>query len=295
MLLSMTGFGEATVRDAAGLGVTVEVRSVNNRHFKLSLKVPDGCAAWEADLEAVVRQVVKRGTVQLVLRFERARRGDDYRLNLTALEGYRRQLEEFRTQAGDVGPVGLEHLLALPGVVEEDRSRRTSLEDEWPTVKAAVEGALARMQEMRIREGAAMTADLQANANRIGEELAKIAERAPVLIDLYRAKLLERLNAWLNRHEVQVQPADVVREVGMYAERSDISEEIVRLRSHLKQWETLPAEADSAGRKLDFLIQEMFRETNTIGSKSADTEISQRVIEMKGLIERLREMVQNVE
>jgi uncharacterized protein (TIGR00255 family) len=148
---------------------------------------------------------------------------------------------------------------------------------------------------MRQEEGAAMAADLTANARAIAAELSAVERRAPQVVEAYRARLLDRLKGLLADLGVQIQPADVVREVGIFAERSDISEEIVRLKSHLEQFATVMAERDSQGRKLDFVIQEMFRETNTIGSKANDAEIARHVIEMKTAIERMREMIQNVE
>jgi uncharacterized protein (TIGR00255 family) len=140
-----------------------------------------------------------------------------------------------------------------------------------------------------------MASDLSANAAAIAAELAAVERRAPQVVEAYRARLLERLKGLLADLGAAIQPADVVREVGIFAERSDISEEIVRLKSHLEQFATVMAERDSQGRKLDFVIQEMFRETNTIGSYANDAEIARHVIEMYTAIDRMREMIQNVE
>jgi uncharacterized protein (TIGR00255 family) len=129
----------------------------------------------------------------------------------------------------------------------------------------------------------------------VARDLAQIDARAPLVVDAYRGRLSERLNKMLAEFGVQVEAADIVREVGIFAERSDIAEEIVRLRSHLDQFDTIMALSESSGRKLEFLMQEMFRETNTIGSKSNDAEIARHVIEVKAAIERMREMIQNVE
>jgi uncharacterized protein (TIGR00255 family) len=125
--------------------------------------------------------------------------------------------------------------------------------------------------------------------------LVAIEQRAPQVVEAYRQRLADRLNGWLESHQVQITPADIVKEIGVFADRADISEEIVRLRSHLEQFHATLEAKDSNGRKLDFLVQEMFREVNTIGSKGNDVEISRRVVDMKTIIERLREMVQNVE
>lgn len=140
-----------------------------------------------------------------------------------------------------------------------------------------------------------MSVDLTGNCRLIGEQLVAIEQRAPAVIEAYRARIIERLNKQLEEVGTRIEPADVVREVGMYAERSDISEEIVRLRSHLEQFRTVMTNEEMGGRKLEFLTQEMFRETNTIGSKANDSEIARHVIEIKTAIERIREMIQNVE
>src|SRR5262249_25266571 len=134
-----------------------------------------------------------------------------------------------------------------------------------------------------------------ANARTIAAELAQIEARAPLVVEAYRGRLTERLNKLLAEVGSRIEPADVVREVGVFAERSDISEEIVRLKSHLEQFDGILAADESQGRKLEFLTQEMFRETNTIGSKANDAEIARHVIEIKTAIERMREMIQNVE
>lgn len=140
-----------------------------------------------------------------------------------------------------------------------------------------------------------MAADLKTNCRAIAAELNLIAERAPQMVEAYRSRLEERLKKLLAEQDVTLSPADLIREISIFAERSDISEEIVRLRSHLEQFDTIMGLPESSGRKLEFLIQELFREINTIGSKSTDVEIARHVIEIKTAIERLREMIQNVE
>jgi uncharacterized protein (TIGR00255 family) len=140
-----------------------------------------------------------------------------------------------------------------------------------------------------------MAADLQRNARTVAVMLQEIERRAPVVVEAYRRRLLERLNTLLADYATSVEPADVVREVGVFADRSDISEEVVRLRSHLEQFESIAGGEESNGRKLEFVIQEMLRETNTIGSKANDAEIAHHVVEIKTALERIREMIQNVE
>ncbi len=294
MLLSMTGFGEAR-RQERGITVAVELRTINNRYFKISYRSNEGYNGLEPQIEAVVRERIKRGTVMVTLRVDRPASADAYRLNAEVLTAYWRQLNELPAQWNFPRPAGLESLLALPGVVNEQGAAASHAADDWPLISQAVAAALDNLSRMREEEGRAMAADMAANCATIAAELKQIADRAPLMVDSYRTRLQERLSKLLGEQGVAVEPADVIREVAMFAERVDISEEIVRLRSHLEQFETLLAAKESSGRKLEFLTQEVFRETNTIGSKSTDVEIARHVIEIKAATERLREMIQNAE
>ncbi len=291
MLLSMTGHGEARAREA-GVAVAVELRTVNNRYFKLSARLGDGYDAWESRIESIVRERVRRGTVQISVRVDQEVAPDRYRLNAAVLAGYRRQLEEL---AGSNYASHWESLLALPGAVIEHVSEPGELEAVWALAEKTLGEALTNLDLMRREEGRAMEADLVANCRAIAEQLELISGRSPLVAEAYRTRLTERLNKLLAEFERQIEPADIVREVGSFAERSDISEEIVRLRSHLDQFQGFMALSESSGRKLDFLTQEMFRETNTIGSKANDAIIAGHVVEIKARIERMREMIQNVE
>jgi uncharacterized protein (TIGR00255 family) len=290
----MTGFGEAH-RRIDGVAVAVEVRTINGRYFKLNFKSPDGYSALEAEIESIVREQIKRGTVQVNLRIDRARSAEDYRLNLNVLANYRQQIDELHQQWQSADAVSLETLLMLPGVVDEDPIGAFDAAEDWPLVRETLLAALENLSKMRTQEGLAMQADLSANCGAIAKELAAIEARAPVVVDAYRARLEERIGKALEEHEITLNPSDLIREISVYAERSDISEEIVRLQSHLVQFDTIMKLPESSGRKLDFLTQELFREANTIGSKSSDVQISRHVIEIKAAIEKIREMIQNVE
>ena len=291
----MTGHGEAH-RHHAGAAVTVEVRSVNNRYFKLTLRASDGFHALEPHIDAAVRRQVRRGSLQVALRIDREPTSDDYRLNEAVLLGYLRQLEPLR-RAGSIppDPVRVEQLLGLPGVVQEKAADWDAAEAQWPLVEPVLHDALQHLAQMRAEEGRAMGVDLAANCRQIADQLSLVERRAPLVVESYRARLSDRLNKLLQECGASLQPQDVLREVGMFAERCDIAEEIVRLKSHLEQFSQVIEKEDCPGRKLEFLIQEMFRETNTIGSKANDAEIARGVIEIKSAIERIKEMIQNVE
>jgi uncharacterized protein (TIGR00255 family) len=290
----MTGFGEAHRKDAS-MAVAAEVRTINSRYFKLVIRSAEGYSALEPLLENLVRQHIKRGTIQVSLRVDRTRAGDEFKLDAGVLTGYRQQLLELYKAWKVDQPVAIEPLLALPGVINENGAASLDANRDWPLIAQAVEAALVAMNAMRAEEGRAMMADLAANCGQIAGELEQIEGRAPLVAEGYRARLTERVTKTLAEYQITLAPGDLIREISIYAERSDISEEVVRLRSHLDQFAATLELEESSGRKLEFLTQEMFRETNTIGSKANDVQISRHVIEIKAAIERIREMIQNVE
>jgi uncharacterized protein (TIGR00255 family) len=290
----MTGFGEAQRKNAT-MAVSAEVRTINSRYFKLTVRSGEGYSMLEPLVEGLVREHIKRGTVQVTLRIDRARSSDDYRLDTGVLTGYREQLDKLYREWHVTQPVSLENLLALPGVVQQNGAASFDVERDWPLVRETLEEAMRQMTKMRSDEGRAMAADLAANCASVAGELDAIDTRAPQVREAYRERLTERISKSLEEFKITLQPGDLIRELSIYAERSDISEEIVRLRSHLEQFGATLELDESSGRKLEFLTQEMFRETNTIGSKANDVQISRHVIEIKAAIERIREMIQNVE
>ena len=290
----MTGHGEAQ-RHQHGVRVAVEVRTVNNRFLKVSLRISEGYGSLEPLVESVVRNHLRRGSVTVSVRVERVSSPDDFKLNEVVLDSYYRQVQELAKRESWPCDIRIDSLLALPGVVAESASHRGDADAVWPVVEGTLNEALAKLSRMRGEEGAAMGRDLHANCQAIAADLDQIEQRSPLVVDAYRKRLLERVNKLLGEFGLEIQPADIVREVGLFTDRSDISEEIVRLRSHLQQFDTVARTEQNSGRKLEFVIQEMLRETNTIGSKANDAEIARHVVEIKTAIERIREMIQNVE
>jgi len=289
VLLSMTGHGDAR-HQSEGLSVTVEIRTVNSRYFKLMVRGPETYASLESKIEESVRKHIRRGTVSVSLRIERQRADDDFQINGDVIRSYRQQLAELSDDSPDIGT-----LLMLPGVVDEPRPTAANLEHDWPVVQPALQLAIESLHSMRENEGRATAADLTANCSIISKRLQEIETRTPTVVKNYHQRLTERINKLVAERNVTVEPADLIREVGILSERCDISEEVVRLRSHLGQFDKISAGKESAGRKLDFLIQEMFREANTIGSKANDADIAMHVVDIKTCIERMREQIQNVE
>ena len=290
----MTGFGEAhTQRDE--LAVSVELRCINSRYLKLSTRLSEGYGSLEPQIESVVRKSVRRGTIQVNVRIDRARQPEDYKINADVLDSYRRQIEAIQGRWELSRPVLPESLLLLPGVVGDTAERVNDAMTVWPPVHETLSSAIGNLGTMRAEEGRVMADDLKANCRALAANLDEVRRRAPSVVDAYRARLSERLNRVLAEHNVTLDSADILKEVSLFTDRSDISEEVVRLQSHLDQFQTIMEAKQSSGRKLEFLTQEMVREGNTIGSKANDVEISRHVIEIKAAVERIREMIQNVE
>lgn len=290
----MTGFGEARGQ-SAGLSVHVEVRTINNRHFKLGYRASEGYASLEPDVENVVRRVMRRGTVQVNLRVDCPTASDSYRVNTSVVESYRAQIDAMCGRNGWQENVGLDVLLQLPGAVDEQARAIKEPRDDWPAIESVLQEALAAVNKMRLDEGQALLADLSTNCQLVEQFLDKVAERAPAVAESYRERLAQRVNKSLSELNVTLDPTDLLREVSLFIDRSDVSEETVRLRSHLQQFAEALQLEESAGRKLEFIVQEMGREVNTIGSKANDAEISRYAIEIKSALERIREQIQNVE
>lgn len=292
----MTGYGDASFQ-SDNLSLAIELRALNNRYLKVSLRATEPYHLLEPEVEKVVRRTVRRGTLQVHLRVERQHAPQDFRINAVALRSYVNQLRPVCEELGlaNRGEVLLAQALALPGVVPEPGSLSLHLEEEWPAIERVLEKALVKLQAMRQEEGQAMAQELLQHRDHIGRQLGLIRERAPGVAVSFRDRLLERVRSLLAELDVQIDRSDLIKEVSVFAERSDVSEEVMRLASHLDQFQEIMNEPESTGRKLEFLTQEMFREANTIGSKAGEVEISRHVVEIKGTLEKIRELVQNIE
>jgi uncharacterized protein (TIGR00255 family) len=298
VLLSMTGFGEAR-HHGADLTLSVEVRTVNNRYLKVSVRGSDPYPMLEPELEKLVRKYVRRGTVTIHVRVDRQGRGADFVLNTVALKSYLDQIRAACDEAGWQVPVSavIGPVLALPGVAPEPGgvSGRPP-DEEFGAVERTLDGALKKMHAMRQQEGRAMADELLGYRRAVGEQLNRIRELMPGVVESYRQRVRDRVGQALADHNVSLRPEDLIREVAVFAERTDVAEEVTRLGSHLEQFEAIVrTEDDGPGRKLEFLVQEMGREANTIGSKAGDVAVSRGVVEIKAALEKVRELVQNVE
>ncbi len=289
MLLSMTGHGQASTQNDQ-VRVVAEVRTVNNRFLKTSINC-DLDAAHQSKLESLIKKHVRRGSVNLRVKTQILESGGEHKLNEAALRSYWLQLSEV---AGNSQSINIESLLLLPGVVETNIDE-TLTETVWPLAKQAAIEALESLNQMRKIEGEVMQKDMLANSDLILQHLDSVKQYAPQVIESYSRRMTDRINSLLESHDVTIDPTAIIKEVGVFAEKVDISEETVRLGSHVEQFQKIVNAENSDGKKLDFLVQEMLRETNTIGSKANNVEIAKQVVEIKSAIERIREMVQNVE
>jgi len=296
MLCSMTGFGTAAYTDE-NVSISVEIKAVNNRHFKLSLKLTEGYNALEPRIEHLMRSVIERGTVNANIRILQVQENSAHQINTIVLRSYITQLTSVAATLDlpEYVPM-LERFLCLPGViVSECDNIRTDYENIWILLEKTIREALDSLQQMRKVEGESMAKDLTANIESMRLLISSIEEAAQLVAPMYQQKLKERIEKAMSGQGGVISNTDFVREIAVYADRCDVSEELVRFQSHLDQFTSIMRSNDTCGRKLDFLTQELFREVNTVGSKANDAEITKYVVEIKTIIERMREMVQNVE
>jgi uncharacterized protein (TIGR00255 family) len=288
----MTGFGSATVAED-GLIARTEIRSVNHRYLQVKVRMPIDDSALEPEVEALVRKALSRGAVTVTVHVEHEAKPAAVKLDVKLARHYQAALNELANELDLGRKVELDTLIALPGVVSRADDARER-ERERKAVLESVKTALADLGKMRSAEGQSLVADLKKHTAAIEKVVAKIEKRMPKVVKEHHAAIVKRVNELLDGHAA-VALSDLPRELALLADRMDVSEELARLKSHLEQWETLLAKGQAVGRQLDFLVQELLREANTIGAKCNDATMAHAVVELKTLIERLREQVQNVE
>lgn len=296
---SMTGQGHASALNELG-NVQVEIRTVNNRGFKCVPRLSDAVVNFESKVESLIRNRVHRGTVHVSVTFSRPSAEEIPSVNAHVMDAYLGAMRQLRRGNEDLlGEVDFATLLNLPGVLSSAKADTTDANQKWEFLHTTILEALDNLDAMRITEGQRMSQSLQEDCEQISKHLDVIQTISPRSVEVYRQRLQGKIERALQEHGVQASAVELLREVQIYADRVDIHEEIVRLGSHLKMFLMVIGGGDQSkqptGRKLDFILQEMFRETNTIGSKASDSEISSHVVEIKCAIERMRELVQNLE
>ncbi len=295
----MTGFGDAAEK-VDSVYYAVELRSLNNKYIKVTTRLPEELAGLEAELDAVIRKRVYRGSFTLTVTMHKPDAQATYQMNHESLEMYLDHLEAIRSKLASTEQnlnVDLTVLLTLPGIMVTTKDNEDLVKNARQPVLSLTQKACDRLTKMRATEGQTVAIDLDNQRDAIRQNIKTIKQRSPKVVEEYHQRLRARIDQLLARAELQINEPDLIREVAIFAERSDISEEISRLVGHLEQFDDIVQANDNepTGRTLDFIAQEMLREANTIASKSNDGQISRAVVEVKAAIDRIKEQVQNIE
>jgi uncharacterized protein (TIGR00255 family) len=301
MIRSMTGFGDASAQ-VEGIHYLVELRSLNNKYFKATLRLPEAIVALEAEVEQHLRKRATRGSFVVSIKTKLSDALATHRINDTALLQYLEHLETIHKRLAHDDHerainIDLTALLAMPGVLQPSASDEALLHKSRPVVFKLLDEACDKLNQMRTTEGQAIGEELLTHRDLILDRMKVIETRAPFVVNEYHQRLRSRVDELLARAELKTNETDLIREVAVFAERADIREELTRLNGHLEQFAKIILSDNSApaGRTLDFLSQELLREANTVASKSNDATISRAIVEVKSAIDRIKEQVQNVE
>jgi uncharacterized protein (TIGR00255 family) len=290
---SMTGFGRGAFSSEA-FGVTVEIKTVNNRYLDIHLRLGQELSAIEMNIRKRVGARLSRGRVDLNINFDR-QAAATYEVNRPLIAGYVKALREMKDELGLAGEIDVNSLARVPGALAA--ARDSFDEQNMAGVESALDQALDSLEEMRASEGAALAAEMRARIAKIEAEVPIIEAAAEGLADAYRLRLQKRVTELIDRgsQAVELDTGRLAQEVAYLADRSDISEELARLRSHLEQFRASIDADGEVGKRLDFLLQELNREANTVLSKSTEIAIKDSALAIKAEVEKLREQVQNVE
>lgn len=292
MVRSMTGFGRGVATGEIGK-ITVEMKAVNHRFSEVVFRMPRQFNALEDQAKRSILTQVTRGRVDVFISWEAAAKAKGVKVDKELALAYHRALKELAGEIESKSELSLDTLARLPDVLSVQEGEVTD-EGLWLVLEPAVAEALTNLIAMREREGAALVKDLAERLDKIESFRQAARERAPQVVEEYRQRLTRRLEELLPQGNA-VDPQRLAQEVALFADRCDITEEIQRLGSHIAQFRQALTEGDAIGRKLDFLVQELGREVNTIGSKANDAAMTANVVAAKSELEKIREQVQNIE
>ena len=292
MIRSMTGFGRGEASGEAGR-IVVEMKAVNHRFSEVVFRMPRQFASLEEPARKQIQSRVSRGRVDVFISYDATASAKGVKVDKELAIAYYNALIELGGEIGSKTELSLDTLAKLPDVLKVEDSEVTA-EQLWPIFEAALVPAVENLLAMREREGAALATELLTRIDKLQQLRDTVAQRAPQVVEEYRTRLTKRLEELLGAAN-PVDPQRLAQEVAMFADRSDVAEELQRFGSHLDQFRENIAGDEAVGRKLDFLVQEIGREINTIGSKANDAAITVQVVEAKSELEKIREQVQNIE
>lgn len=295
MIRSMTGFGQAA-RQIGGFRVQIDMKSVNHRYCEVVVRLPREWLSLEEPLKKTVTQSLKRGRVDVFVSIEReASSGKAVLVDWDLVEGLRQAADQINKRLGLDGRLTLQEILQMPDVLRFTEIHSEEDDTFVSQLLECAEEALDRLCAMRLAEGRHLSEDLTGKIASLEQERLEIKRLAPLVVDDYAAKLRQRIEDILGGQTAVVDEQRLAMEVAVFADRASIDEELTRLESHFRQCKELLQSSEPAGRKLDFLVQEMNREVNTIGSKASHVELTAGVVRMKAELEKIREQVQNIE
>lgn len=293
MIISMTGFGRGEATDE-GISITVETKSVNSRYLDISLRLPQSLQDKELEVKEIVQERINRGKINVNVRINKAETGEpDVQINPKLVEGYRRLLDRLREAAHIEQEITLSDLLQFNDIFISREEDEQTLETIWNLTRRATGQALDQLVKMRAQEGSQLKEDLINRVNHIDAKMEIVQKLTDGRAEEARDKLLERIRSLVDEDLIDKDRLEL--EIAVLVDKMDITEELVRLQSHVKFFKEAVEHEDSVGRRLNFLSQEMNREINTIGSKANSSEISQHVVHAKESLEQIKEQIQNVE
>jgi len=293
----MTGFGRAEIKDEEKT-ILVEMRSVNNKYLKINTRIPESLMVYEDKIERLLKKELVRGTVNLTIEYKVSEDAPKCVINKDTLREYHSMISEAGNEIFSRQDISLDNLISLPGVLEfkkDTGNGKMQDDDFWDELERLIKLSVDDLKSMKVAEGKNLQIEIDKWKDRISELLDDIETMAPNVVMEYSKRIQERVSSLLEGTENKIERNDLNREIAVFADRCDISEELGRLRSHISLLDNVMENEEPNGRKLEFIVQEMFREANTIAAKANNADIIKDVISIKTEIERIKEQVLNVE
>lgn len=290
MIKSMTGFA-CGVADHAGLNITLEIKSLNHRFLDIVTRLPRGSNSLDIHIRNYIKTVISRGRIEVSISIESTNENFQLlKVDHNLAKQYFQCLSQLKEDLNIEDNLNLQDILRFSDII---KYKEALSEDEmWPAIKGAIDIALEKLLDMRSQEGLLLGQDINARLDSIAEYLQVISQRIPLSLREYRSNLQERLKEVF---QIEIPDERLEQEMVMFAEKSDVTEEIIRIETHIQQMKNLLNAEGPVGRKMDFLVQELYRETNTLGSKASDIAITDNVVAIKSELEKIKEQIQNIE